>query len=58
MGAEIIIYTGNKEKVTKRSIRKRRKKETKYKEAVTYPMQEDGEKGIKSGKSYSTCRLI
>lgn len=60
MNEKIIMFPGNQRKnmTTRKSREKRRKKEAKYQGAVTYPMNDDGEKEIKSGKSYSTCRLI
>lgn len=60
MKAEIITYPGKKEK--NRNIQsareKRRKKDTKYERAITYPVQDDGGKGIKSGKRDPACRFI
>lgn len=60
MNEKIIMFPGNQRKnmTTRKSREKRRKQESKYQGAVKYPMHDDGEKGIKSGKSYSSCGFI
>nr|WP_308627909.1 hypothetical protein [uncultured Eisenbergiella sp.] len=57
MKAKIITYPGNRSIDEQDKREKRRKKKTKSKDAMITPMH-NGNKGIKSGKSYSACRLI
>lgn len=60
MNEKIIMFPGNNAKnmIRRKSREKRRKQETEYQGAVKYPMHDDGEKEIKSGKSYSSCGFI
>ncbi len=55
MNEKIIMFPGNERRnMTTRKSEKRRKRKAKYKGAVTYSMNDDGEKEIKSETVYIT----